>query len=212
MNTDDLIAALAADTRAPRPVAQRLLMQGGAGLILSAGLVLAALGLRPDLGAAMTDPVTSLKWLLPLALAAAGLIAALRLSRPTALPRLTEAWLPVGIAAFAAFLLAAALARMPAGLRLDAVLGDSAAICLISVIAIASVPLGLGLAVLRGGASPRPGLSGAMVGLAAGGVAAAAYSLHCNEDAPSFFLVWYGLGIAIVTVAGWAIGRRVLRW
>lgn len=212
MKTDDLIAALAADTRPPRPVASRLLTQAGAGLILSAGLVLAALGLRPDLGAAMVGPVTSLKWLLPLALSAAGLIAALRLSRPTALPRLTEAWLPAGIAAFSAFLLAAALARMPADLRLGAVMGDSAAVCLISVIAIGSVPLGLGLAVLRGGASPRPGLSGAMAGLAAGGAAAAAYAMHCDEDAPSFFLVWYGIGIIAMTTAGWAIGRRTLRW
>ena len=212
MKTDDLIAALAADTGAVQPIAPQLMLRAGIALLVSAGIVLAILGIRPGLVAAITAPVTALKWLLPLALAGAGLVASLRLSRPTAAPRLTEAWLPGAVAALALVLLGTALTRIDTGARMAAVLGDSAGICLISVLAIAALPLGIALAVLRSGASPRPGLSGAMAGLAVGGASAAVYAMHCNEDAPTFFVTWYGLGIIVVTLAGWAIGRRTLRW
>ena len=72
--------------------------------------------------------------------------------------------------------------------------------------------LAVALAVLRDGASAAPRRSGAMAGLAAGGFAAAVYALHCPEDAPQFFLVWYSLGIAILVAAGAAAGARLLRW
>ncbi len=43
-------------------------------------------------------------------------------------------------------------------------------------------------------------------------MAAAVYSLHCPEDSPLFFLLWYGLGIVIAGAAGARLGSRVLRW
>ena len=65
---------------------------------------------------------------------------------------------------------------------------------------------------LRGGASTRPALTGAVAGLLSGGAAAVVYSMHCTEDSPLFYAVWYVLAILAVTVAGALLGSRVLRW
>jgi len=46
----------------------------------------------------------------------------------------------------------------------------------------------------------------------AGALATLVYALHCPESAAPFMAVWYVLGIAIPTVAGALLGRRVLRW
>ncbi|MBD3765305.1 MAG: DUF1109 family protein, partial [Rhodobacterales bacterium] len=41
---------------------------------------------------------------------------------------------------------------------------------------------------------------------------AAGYALHCTEDSPLFFVLWYGLGILVPTLAGAWLGRRLLAW
>ena len=65
---------------------------------------------------------------------------------------------------------------------------------------------------LRRGASTRPALAGAVAGLLSGGAAAAIYAVHCTEDSPLFYAVWYSLAILAVTGLGAALGSRVLRW
>ncbi|NJL07877.1 MAG: DUF1109 domain-containing protein, partial [Methylacidiphilales bacterium] len=54
--------------------------------------------------------------------------------------------------------------------------------------------------------------AGAVAGLAAGALAATLYAAHCPDDSPLFVASWYGLSIAFVTVAGAALGVRLLRW
>ena len=62
-------------------------------------------------------------------------------------------------------------------------------------------------------AAPRDaGLAGAMAGLAAGGVAACVYVLHCPDDSPLFLAAWYTLAVGLVSLLGYLIGRRWLRW
>jgi hypothetical protein len=68
------------------------------------------------------------------------------------------------------------------------------------------------LAVLRGGAPLRPGLTGAVAGLFAGGLGAALYATHCTDDSPLFVATWYSLAIAIMVLVGFAAGHKVLRW
>jgi hypothetical protein len=46
----------------------------------------------------------------------------------------------------------------------------------------------------------------------AGGVGATLYALHCTDDSPFFVAAWYSSAIAIVTLIGYATGRRWLRW
>jgi hypothetical protein len=68
------------------------------------------------------------------------------------------------------------------------------------------------LIALRHGASTRPAFTGAVAGLLAGGLGAAVYASYCPEDSALFLATWYSLAIAIVAIAGAAIGSRALRW
>jgi hypothetical protein len=54
--------------------------------------------------------------------------------------------------------------------------------------------------------------AGAFAGLAAGGVSAAGYALHCTDDSLPFVALWYGGTIALCTLAGAMLGPRLLRW
>ena len=211
MRTEDLIGLLAGDDRPPPRLARRLLVGLAAALALSALVGLSLLGLRPDLAAALVAPVTAMKWLLPLAVGGAGLAGALRMTRPDRDGR-GALGLALAVLAGAMLWLVAALLGTPSGQVGAAVMGRTAPECLLLLSGLGLPGLAVALAVLRDGASAAPRRSGAMAGLAAGGFAAAVYALHCPEDAPQFFLVWYSLGIAILVAAGAAAGSRLLRW
>ncbi|MCQ0970246.1 DUF1109 domain-containing protein [Paracoccus sp. TK19116] len=211
MKTNQLIGLLAQDRTAPVSRAPRFVGGIAAALAVSAVAVLAVLGVRTDLGAAVIDPATIMKWLLPLALALAAGIASLTLSRPDArgAPSL---WLAGAIAVLAVGTILGEWITTPADMRWTEMRGYSIPGCLISIIAIAILPFGVAIYTLRAGASVKPGLSGAAAGLATGSGAAVAYAFHCNEDAPLFYLTWYGAAILIVTATGWLAGRHWLRW
>lgn len=211
MNTEQLVLLLAEDDTPSPPIAPRLLAGSGLAMLASAALVLSVLGIRPDLALAMSDPLTLMKWLLPLAVALPALRAALRLSRPQT--RRVPEQLVVGVVAAVAlcWLTLAVIAALPAGLW-PAMRGYTAPTCLTMISLMSILPLSLGLMVLRAGATPAPMRCGAMLGMATGGFGAALYALHCNEDAPLFFLTWYGLAILISTAAGALAGSRLLRW
>lgn len=211
MKTDQLIAILAGDTVVPRQVPPRVFGFTVAGLVLPAAMALLILGVRGDLMQAMSAPVTMMKWLLPLGVALPAIVAAARLTRPQT-RRVPMLWiaLATGIAAVAWLLLS--VITTPAPDVLTGVLGSSRQACLTSIISISVVPLALAIWVMRDGASPAPMHCGACIGLAVGGLSAAIYALHCTEDAPLFFLTWYGLGILIVTGIGAMAGHYLLRW
>lgn len=197
MDTEDLIAALAADDAPPaRP---RLLARVAAGLALSALALVLAWGIRPGWAEAVQAPPVLAKQLLPLAvlLPAAALLA-----------RAPGRALPLrGLALFG---LAAAAAWVGAVLAGGDMLGRSAWQCLLSIPLLALPPGAALLLGLRHRVVTRPGRTGALAGLVAGAAAAALYAFHCDEDGAAFFLLWYGLGIAACGLAGRAAGRRVL--
>ncbi|MBU3030784.1 NrsF family protein [Paracoccus marinaquae] len=211
MKTECLIDLLAQDDTPPQAVAPRLFLWSGLALLGSATVALSILGIRADLVAALGDPVVLMKWLLPLAIALPALRAALRLTRPQ--PRRVPAQhlVAAALAAGAIWLILSMLAAAP-GTLWPEMRGNSLVICLTTITLISAVPLGLGLMVLRAGASPAPMRSGGLLGLGVGGLSAALYALHCNEDSPLFFLTWYGLAILIVGAAGALMGRYLLRW
>ena len=210
MKTDDLIAALAADTRPGASAGQRL------GRALPGAMVLSALafalfwGLRPDLAAAMASPAV-LKPLVPLALAGLSGALALVLSRPEARGGRTAAalWVfaAVMVAAFGAALAAGGLSGLVAALATP-----SLVTCLTSIPVLAVPLLCALLWALSAGAPRRPALAGALVGLAAGGLSAALYALFCTQDAALFVLPAYTTAILIVALAGGLIGARILAW
>ena len=210
MKTDDLIAALAADTRPGPSVGQRL----ARALPVAMGLAAVTFGLfwgvRPDLPAAMTSPA-ALKPLVPVALAGLAGTLALTLSRPEARGgrTATALWVVavVLIAAFGATLAAGGLSGLVTALSTPSLIT-----CLASIPALAIPLLAATLWALSAGAPRRPALTGALGGLAAGSLAAALYALYCNQDTALFVLPAYASAIGIVTLTGTMLGTRTLAW
>lgn len=211
MRTEDLIALLAQDDRRPPRIGPRLIPALVIGVALAGLAGLSLLGVRPDLARTLQVPVTAMKFLLPLAVGVAGLLGALHLARPDRSGR-GALGLALGIVVLAMLWLVLSLLSTPGGQVAAAVMGRTAVACLMIVPAMGLPALAAALYVLRDGASVAPVRSGALAGLAAGGLAAATYALHCDEDAPQFFLTWYSLGIAVLVLLGASVGSRLLRW
>jgi hypothetical protein len=213
METRKLIDVLATD---PAPVApgglrRRLavaLVVGGIGALV---IMLAYLGIRPDLGVAARSPMFWVKLGFPVALLAIALVGAARLARPgVPLGRAAAATLvPIGLI----WLLGGvALAYVAPSERMELVFGETWKTCPFNI-AVLSVPAFIAaMWVMKEMAPTRPVAAGAFSGLLAGSLGAAIYCLHCPEMAPPFLGIWYLLGMAIPAVAGALIGPRLLRW
>lgn len=210
MRTDELIAAVAADTLPRATVRQRLVRALPLAFALSLAGFLLWRGLRPDLAQALTS-AAALKTVLPLVLAGLAVALALGLARPEARPRGRRLALgALGAAVLAGFAVALAAGGL-AGL-VSALFVPSLVTCLTTIPALALPLLGAALWALAAGAPLDPARTGAVAGLAAGGLATALYSFYCSQDAPLFFLPAYGLAILLVAAAGALIGARALRW
>lgn len=210
MKTENLIAALSADAATSGTAPERGWPWVAAALALSGALLYAVLGPRADMLAALA-PFTLPKTLLPLALGALALALAFRNARPGQptgrLPLLIVA-VPLLAALFA--LLRLALTD-PSDWAAQAT-GRTLLPCLITIPLMALLPLAALLALLRRGAPLSPALAGLAAGLATGGLAATLYSLHCTEDSPLFWALWYSAAIAITGALGALTGARLLRW
>lgn len=213
MKTDDLITMLSSGpdvalaARPARATALPLL----AGLLASAALMLAILGLRPDLGLELTLPAYWLKLVFSLALAGAGGLAVKRLAAPGASTRALPLFVAGPVLALWAVAGGALWLAAPES-RADLFWGSTWRYCPL-LIAVLSLPLlAAALHILRGRAPTRLRLAGAAAGFAAGGAAAVVYCLHCPEMSPVFVGSWYLLGVLIPTALGAALGPRALAW
>lgn len=212
MRTEDLIAELAAAGPAapalnPRGTGLRMV----AAVALAAGLFLALVGPRAGLAAKLAEPLILTKTLLPAALAVIALPLALRMMRPGARLGARVLWLALP-AAVAVALWATTFASTPPPARFADVSPFSLSECVGLIIAIATLPTGFALWLMRRGASTRPRLAGALTGLSVAALAATGYSFFCTQDNPLFYLTWYGTAIAVVSAAAAALGARWLRW
>lgn len=211
MNTDDLIAALAADapTRPfdPRRVAGAVL----ATVAACTALFLSLAGPRPDLLAALGQPVVLAKTLLAGTTAALSLWLVLALARPGRPARAGLLLLVLPLAAAAALWLTGFATRAP-DQRFADVTPAAVAECLGFILLLSILPAIVALRVLARGASPAPALSGALAGLAASAGAATGYSLFCTQDNPVFYVTWYGFAMLVVAAASALAGRRRLAW
>ncbi len=213
MKTDQLIDWLAADTAVvtPRVWRMRYTLALMAGLVGAVALMLALLGVRPDVAEAARLPMFWVKLAFPLALAAIALLAVVRLSRPgVSLGRVPSA---LAAPVLVMWLLAvAALGSVAPEERSALLFGETWADCPVYV-AILSLPaLAALLWVMKTLAPTRPAWAGAAAGLLAGALGATVYALHCPEmDAP-FLAIWYLLGMLIPATLGAVAGPRLLRW
>ncbi len=212
MRTDDLIRTMVEDMHTPAPdLTRRLGLALALGFVVSAAAFAATLGPRDDIVAALSTLRFDLKLLQVVLLAAASACLALRLARPAASTGSARRALAaaVGLVLLA---VAAELAVLPPAQWTSAAVGSNAAVCLTAIPALALPIMVAALLALRAGAPTRPALAGAVAGLLAGSLSALLYAIHCTDDSPLFVALWYGTALAIVTLAGAAAGRLILRW
>ncbi len=182
-----------------------------AGAIVALGIEFFGLGFRADL--ATTRALIFLVVKVAFAIGVAGLSLAYltRLARPGGERKIS----PLLVAA--PFLVIVVLAAISLGSAPRAhwermIVGDEWLECLLSIPVIAIVPFAVSIWAVRKGAPTNLSRAGAFAGLIAGGVSAMAYALHCTDDSLPFIAVWYGGTIVLCTLAGAALGPRLLRW
>ena len=211
-STDKLIDNLAGKL-APMParlLEQQIAAASAIGAFVVLLLVIGVVGLRADLSTATAFGHFWAKLGYTVSIAVIALVAAKQLARPeNSKAQLAVIAVPVG-----ALVVLAALEWFGASAsqRNSLLFGVSWRECPVLIVGLSLPLLGFMLRVFSGFAPQRPGLTGATVGLAAGAATAALYSLHCPEAAMTFLLIWYSLGIAIVSALGALIGSRILRW
>jgi hypothetical protein len=110
------------------------------------------------------------------------------------------------------FLAAISLGFAPSSHWNKMIVGDEWLECLLSIPIIAILPFAIAIWAVRRAAPTDLSRAGALAGLVAGGVSAMAYALHCTDDSLPFVAVWYGGTIVLCTIAGAALGPRLLRW
>jgi hypothetical protein len=88
----------------------------------------------------------------------------------------------------------------------------SPARCLGLIVFFGAIPFAVLVWMLRQGAPTRLKLSGAIAGVVAGGLGAAAYAFACTSDTIPFIAVYYGAAITICAFIGAHLGPRLLRW
>jgi hypothetical protein len=213
MNTDELVAAL---SRHVEPVDRRLIRRSVglalvAAFILALGLMAISLGVRADFMTAHAAVFLVGKIAFAIAIVGIASIYLLRLARPGGEHKVTSLW-PVAPFAAATILAAVSLAFSPSSHWNGMILGDEWLECLLSIPIIAIVPFAVLVWAVRKAAPTNLVRTGAFTGLVAGGVSALAYALHCTSDTLPFVAIWYGGTIVICTVAGAALGPRLLRW
>ena len=210
MKTEDLITALSRDARRAGPsVHGRLALALGIGAVAAFALLVASIGIRPDIASASRTMLFDLKMLLVATLA----IAAVALVRAAARP---EADLPKAVLAVPLLLVLFGIGhevatQLPSALP-GRLVGKNWGVCLVAIPLLGALPLAAILTAMSASAPRNATLAGALSGLAAGAIAATAYGLHCTDDSPLFVATWYSIAIAMLAAAGAAVGRRVLVW
>ena len=175
------------------------------------GLMLAGLGIRADLMTARALTFLVLKLAFTAGAVGVSSIYLVRLARPGGERRTSSIRIMMPFAAIV-LLAAISLGLAPSSHWDEMVMGDQWLECLLSIPIIAIVPFAIIVAAVRRAAPTNLARTGAVAGLIAGGVSAMAYALHCTDDSLPFVAVWYGGTIALCTLAGAALGPRVLRW
>jgi hypothetical protein len=213
MKTDDLVTVLSTNVE---PIGRGLVgrtisiaVAGGA--VVALGLVFAVLGLRADLTTTRATIFMLLKIAFALAVTGVALRYLLRLARPGAERGISPLTIVVPFAAIA-LLGAISLGVAPSSHWNRMILGDEWLECLLSIPIIAIVPFAVIIFAVRRAAPTNLVRTGAVAGLIAGGVSAVAYALHCTDDSLPFVAVWFGGTIVLCTLAGAALGPRLLRW
>ena len=213
MKTDDLVALLSTNLEPVDrgSVVRTLCAALAAGSIVPLGITLVGLGVRPDLMTARALIFLAMKLSFAVGIVSLALVYLTRLARPGG-ERKTPSFLVAMPFLVIVFLAAISLWFAPSSRWDEMIVGDQWQECLLSIPIIAIVPFAVIIAAVRRAAPTNLVRTGAFAGLISGGVSAMAYALHCTDDSLPFVAVWYGGTILLCTLAGAALGPRLLRW
>lgn len=213
MKTDDLILALAQDTKPIRSWQGAFALIAALAVGAAAAMALVAMFLGdPFLGTHSVGVMTfGVKMAFTTSLLLLSGYLLYEAGRPGHEPQKGLPWLAAPFV-LVAILAAIALGSTPAAATKALIFGSSWQSCLLSV-SLLSVPIYAALILAFRRLAPTDlKLAGLLAGLASGSSAALVYALHCPETSPVFLLVWYGLGIVVAGLAGRAAGPLLLRW
>jgi hypothetical protein len=213
MKTDDLVALLSTNHEpVDRGWAVRTLRVAlGTSAILALGITIVGLGVRSDLMTTRALIFVVIKLFFAVGIVSLALVYLTRLARPGA-QRKTSSFLIAMPFLIIVVLAAISLGLAPSSHWDKMIAGDQWLECLVSVPVIAIVSFAISIWAVRRAAPTNLARTGAFAGLIAGGVSAMAYALHCTDDSLPFVAVWYGGTIVLCTLAGAALGPRLLRW
>jgi hypothetical protein len=211
VKTDDLINLLSEDAEVRMRLGRAMTLALLIGIAISVTLMVSTIGLRHDMRTAVETARVFFKICETLLLALLASHLVFEIGRP-GVPLKTRGLALLLPAVLLVIAVATELSVVPEQNWTTSLIGRNAAFCVFFIPVLSLAPLAGFLLALKSAAPGNPGLAGAAAGLAAGGIAAAIYAWHCPDDSPLFLASWYGLAIAIVTVAGLLIGRRLLRW
>ena len=213
MNTERLIDMLSTNVESVDRLAIRVSLTWAVigGAVAAFCLMLSTVSLRPDLAARASLGFVAVKLLFAATVIGAGLAFLSRAVRPGRDDRtlFQFALLPfivISLAAVAELALGVSTPLHPM------TTGTHWLLCLYCIPLFAVIPFALLVWASRVGAPTNLRRVGAMAGLVAGAVGAAAYALHCPDDSLPFVALWYGASIAFCAGVGALLGPRVLRW
>jgi hypothetical protein len=216
LNTDRLVDLLSANLEPVggahfgRILLAAILVGGAAAF----AVMLATVGPRADLGSTAHLEWTAVKLLFAVSVIGSAAPLLLRSMRPglakKTYPRLVFVPFLAAIAAALAMLLFVTPQAWSTMLR--GATSVSPVRCLSCIVFFGAIPFVALVGALRRGAPTQLRLSGAIAGVVAGGLGAAAYAFNCRSDTIPFISVCYGLAIALCALIGGQLGPWLLRW
>jgi hypothetical protein len=213
MKTDDFVALLSTNLEPVerRSIVRTLCVAVATGMVVALGIAFVGLGVRSDLTTTRALIFLTVKLAFAIGIVSLALVYLIRLARPGG-ERKTSTFLVVLPFLVIVFLAVISLGSAPRAHWDRMIVGDEWLECLLSIPIIAIVPFAVSIWAVRKGAPTNLARAGAFAGLVAGGVSAIGYALHCTDDSLPFIAVWYGGTIVLCTLAGAALGPRLLRW
>jgi hypothetical protein len=213
MKTEQLIDILSTNVESVKrgQVGRTLAAALAVGGVAAFCLMLATVGVRPDIAGGAQVGFLIVKLLFTLSLIGMGAVLLIRSMHPGGDARKAIAFILVP---FAAILLAGLIALgfgSPAAWG-RMVLGSGWAACLACIPFFALIPFAVLIWALRRAAPTNLKRAGAIAGVVAGALGAAVYAFHCPDDSVPFIAIWYGAPIALFAFIGAKLGPRLLRW
>lgn len=174
-----------------------------------------SLGLRNDLAQGAPHWMFGVRAMTLLAVGVAAAVAALAQASPAVGTKRSRGWTwPLAAALiFPALALWALVTRLPDWDHIVQVLDPPYGLECLGMTALCATGVGAGLTLwIRRGAPVAPERAGWLVGLAAGALGAAAFSIHCSENVVMYIGTWYTLAVAGCALAGRLVVPPLLRW